>query len=93
MTRDVDHGSSFPLGATEVGGGVNFSVYSKNASHVDVLLFDAVDAAQPARVFSLDRQQHRTYHYWHARPEVQEASLRIADYYQQRGIAGPELRQ
>jgi glycogen operon protein len=66
MTRDVDHGSSFPLGATDVGDGVNFSVYSKNASRVDVLLFDTVDAAKPARVVSLDRRQHRTYHYWHA---------------------------
>jgi len=66
MTRDVDHGSSFPLGATDVSDGVNFSVYSKSASHVDVLLFDTVDAAKPARVVSLDRQQHRTYHYWHA---------------------------
>jgi len=27
------------------------------------------------------------------RPEVQEASLRIADYYQQHGMAGPELAQ
>ena len=27
------------------------------------------------------------------RPEVQEASLRIADYYQQHGVAGPELAQ
>jgi len=27
------------------------------------------------------------------RPEVQEASLRIADYYQQHGIVGPELAQ
>ncbi len=27
------------------------------------------------------------------RPEVQEASLRIADHYQQHGIAGPELAQ
>src|SRR5208282_3176671 len=60
------HGSSFPLGATDVGDGVNFSVYSKNASRVDVLLFDTVDAAKPARVVSLDRQPHRTYHYWHA---------------------------
>ena len=27
------------------------------------------------------------------RPEVQEASLRIADHYQQHGVAGPELAQ
>ena len=50
LTRDIDHGSRFSLGATDVGDGVNFSVCSKNASHVDVLLFDAVDAAKPARV-------------------------------------------
>jgi hypothetical protein len=27
------------------------------------------------------------------RPELQEASLRIADYYHQRGLSGPELSQ
>ena len=27
------------------------------------------------------------------RPEMQEASARVADYYRQRGVAGPELSQ
>src|SRR5207245_2451947 len=27
------------------------------------------------------------------RPEIQEASARIADYYRQRGVSGPELSQ
>ncbi len=66
MTQGIDSGSSFPLGATVAAGGVNFALYSKNASAIDLLFFDAVDAGQPARVISLDRRRHRTYHYWHA---------------------------
>jgi len=37
MTRDVGFGDSFPLGATAAGEGVNFSLYSKNASLVELL--------------------------------------------------------
>jgi len=66
MTDDIECGSSFPLGASLVGDDVNFSVYSKSASHIELLLFDAVEDGRPARVISLDRQRHRTYHYWHA---------------------------
>ncbi len=66
MTSDVDTGSSFPLGATVTEDGVNFALYSKNASHVELLLFDLDDAQRPSRLISLDRQSHRTYHYWHA---------------------------
>ena len=66
MTNDIDSGSSFPLGATVAGDGVNFSLYSKSAAKVDLLFFDTADAARPSRVISLDRQGHRMYHYWHA---------------------------
>ena len=65
MTNGIKIGSSFPLGATVAGEGVNFSVYSKNASKIELLLFDTADAGSPSRVISLDRQRHRTYHYWH----------------------------
>jgi isoamylase len=58
-------GRSFPLGATVLGDGVNFSVYSRQASRVDLLLFDDVAATHPARVIELDPRKHRTYHYWH----------------------------
>jgi isoamylase len=64
-TSAVEPGMSAPLGATVQPGGVNFSVYSKNAEAVDVLLFDSVEASKPARVISLDPRKHRTYHYWH----------------------------
>lgn len=58
-------GISSPLGATVQPGGVNFSVYSKNATLVILLLFDSADSAEPSRVISLEPREHRTYHYWH----------------------------
>ena len=58
-------GRSFPLGATVLGDGVNFSVFSRQARRIDLLLFDDPAATHPARVIELDARTHRTYHYWH----------------------------
>ena len=65
-TRDVAPGASAPLGATVLPGGVNFSVFSKHAVLLELLLFDDENATQPARIIPLPADQHRTYHYWHA---------------------------
>ncbi len=59
-------GWSAPLGATVYAGGVNFSVFSKNATRIELLLFDRDDAAEPSRVIPLDPNRNHTYHYWHA---------------------------
>jgi len=59
-------GRSFPLGATIFPGGVNFSVFSRQATRVELLLFDDPAAAQPTSVIDLDPRTHRTYHYWHS---------------------------
>jgi pullulanase/glycogen debranching enzyme len=37
----------FPLGATGYPEGVNFSAFSKGATGVELLLFEAVDSPQP----------------------------------------------
>ena len=58
-------GSSFPLGATVYPEGVNFSVYSKNADGVELLLFERAADARPSRIISLDMTRNRTYFYWH----------------------------
>jgi glycogen operon protein len=58
-------GHSSPLGATVVEGGVNFSLFSRSATSVELLLFDREDDARPARVMRLDAAANRTYHYWH----------------------------
>lgn len=58
-------GRSFPLGATLVPGGANFSVFSKHAWGIDLLFFDNEDDAYPAAVIPIEPVDHRTYHYWH----------------------------
>ncbi len=65
LAPGVRVGQSYPLGATPDAAGVNFSVFSKNATAIDLLFFDAVDDPQPARVISLDPRANRTFHFWH----------------------------
>jgi glycogen operon protein len=60
-----DIGQSFPLGATVAETGTNFSLFSRTATGVELLLFDRPDDARPARVIPLDPSTNRTYHYWH----------------------------
>jgi glycogen operon protein len=62
----LERGRSFPLGPRLHRTGVNFSIYSKHAESMDLLLFDDQEARTPSRVFSLTAPAHRTYHYWHA---------------------------
>jgi glycogen operon protein len=62
---DQTSGRSFPLGATSLQNGVNFSVYSRDATKMDLLLFDGADDTRAARTVSLEPVHNRTYHYWH----------------------------
>jgi glycogen operon protein len=59
-------GQPSPLGATVVEGGTNFSLYSRTASGVELLLFDRENDAKPSRAIALDPVVNRTYHYWHS---------------------------
>ena len=61
----IKKSDSAPLGATVSDGGVNFSVFSRDATKVELLLFDNEHAVKPATVIPLDPHRHRTYHYWH----------------------------
>jgi glycogen operon protein len=64
--ESVSKGLTAPLGATLRDGGANFSVFSKHATLVELLLFDNGHRATPSRTIPLERTRHRTYHYWHA---------------------------
>jgi isoamylase len=77
-------GHSWPLGATVVDGGINFSVFSRSATGVELLLFDREDDARPARMMRLDPAANRTYHYWH----VCVPGIRLGQLYGYR-VAGP----
>jgi glycogen operon protein len=72
------------LGATVYPEGVNFSVFAKGATGVELLLFGDVDAPRPEQVISLDPRQNRTYHYWH----VFVTGLQAGQIYGYR-VAGP----
>jgi glycogen operon protein len=65
MTNAQPNGRSFPLGATVGDGGVNFSLFSRTATGVDLVFFDQEGDATPSRVLRLDPATNRTYHYWH----------------------------
>ncbi|HMW23234.1 MAG TPA: glycogen debranching protein GlgX [Burkholderiaceae bacterium] len=58
-------GRPFPLGARPEPAGVNFSVYSRHARRAELLLYDDVNASEPARTLVLDGDRHRTWDYWH----------------------------
>lgn len=62
---DILPGKSYPLGATVYPEGINFSVFSKNATFIELLLFDAPEAILPYHIISLDEKRHKTFYYWH----------------------------
>jgi isoamylase len=65
MSLKVLPGQSYPLGATVYAVGVNFCVYSKHATGLDLLLFDHDNLDEPSRVITLDPKWNRTFYYWH----------------------------
>src|SRR6516164_5855065 len=84
----VKSGASAPLGATVHDGGVNFSVFSKDAALVELLLFDDANAIKPAKVIPLNANKHHTHHYWHVfMPEVQRGQVYA---YRAHGSFAPE---
>lgn len=62
-SKTLESGHFFPLGATVCDDGVNFALYSKNASAVFLLLFDSPNG-DPTDVIRLE---HRTRYVWHTR--------------------------
>ncbi len=66
-------GAAYPLGATWDGEGVNFAIFSENATAVDLCLFDhASDRAEAVCM----RLSHRTDQVWHAYlPDVRPGQI------------------
>src|SRR5262249_34666080 len=66
-------GQPYPLGATWDGAGVNFAIFSENATGVELCLFDATGAApETARI----RLTEQTDQVWHAYlPEARPGQL------------------
>src|SRR5579871_2068778 len=61
----VRSGTPLPLGARVRGNGVNFAIFSRNATGVRLDLFDHASAASPARSIILDATRNKTGDIWH----------------------------
>jgi len=61
MNLSVYPGSPFPLGATWNGQGVNFALFSENATAVELCLFDNTGKNEISRI----KLEERTHHVWH----------------------------
>jgi isoamylase len=57
----ISSGSPFPLGATHDGRGVNFAVFSANATRIEVCLFDANGKIETGRI-SLPENTNEVWH-------------------------------
>src|SRR5438876_12214023 len=68
----VWRGWPYPLGATWTGNGVNFSLFSENATAVELCLFAALGQPEVARIPLTERRDH----VWHAfLPEMRPGQL------------------
>jgi glycogen operon protein len=66
-------GHPYPLGATWVGDGVNFAIFSGSATSVDLCLFDSLDSARETIRIPMTEQTH---HVWHVfLPDVRPGQL------------------
>jgi len=61
----VKHGSAYPQGAKLNDEGVNFSIFSRHANDVELLLFLTSECEQPFQLIKLDKEKHRTFFSWH----------------------------
>jgi isoamylase len=66
-------GQPYPLGATWDGAGVNFAIFSENATRVELCLFDSADAQRETARITLQEQTDQV---WHAYlPEARPGQL------------------
>ena len=62
---EVRRGIPLPLGTREYGGGVNFALFSRHATRVQLEFYDQPADATPARVIDFDPARNRTGDVWH----------------------------
>lgn len=64
-TYSLEAGHFSPLGATPDAEGVNFSLFSQNATAVTLLLFETETSREPMLEIPLDPLEHKTFQFWH----------------------------
>jgi isoamylase len=62
---EIKPGNSYPFGCKHNGGGANFSIFSRYATDVELLLFTTAEDKEPFLAISLQKDINRTFYYWH----------------------------
>jgi isoamylase len=63
---EIQAGNPLPIGGThQLGDGVNFVLFSRNATRVHLELYQHPNDSSPARIIDLDPLRHRTGDIWH----------------------------
>jgi glycogen operon protein len=65
LKYQVEPGRTHPLGSTPNKEGVNFSIFSKHATSVELLLFDKHDDPEPIQIIQLNPKINQTFFFWH----------------------------
>src|SRR5579862_6971231 len=78
---DQTYGAPLPLGSQWIDAeqAYNFSVYSRHATAITLLLFEPASLAVPSRTIPLDYIRHKTGRVWHTR--IARADIGTATYY------------
>jgi isoamylase len=61
----AETGKALPLGASLIHGGVNFALFSRNATAVTLIVFESADKNSPRLEIPLDKKKHKTGNIWH----------------------------
>ncbi|MCL2267183.1 MAG: glycogen debranching enzyme, partial [Treponema sp.] len=61
----VETGKAMPLGASLIHDGVNFAIFSKNATAVTLIIFESPDIGSAHREINLDKYKNKTGNIWH----------------------------
>jgi len=85
----VKHGNPYPSGSKPNAEGVNFSIFSHHAEHVELLLFESADSMEPFQIISLQKETNRTFFSWH----VYVCKLPIGTWYTWRMDGPDQLRE
>jgi len=68
-------GRAHPPGATVKQTGVNFSIFSQDATEVQLVLFNKPYDPEPVQIINLDPVENRTFHFWHVFVENAKAGM------------------
>jgi glycogen operon protein len=87
----LESGEALPMGARLTGRGVNFSLFSRNATGVSLVLFENARPESPRQEFRLDRTKNKTGDMWHCHvPGLEAGALYLyrvdGPYHPERGF-------